>query len=1118
MSVRFFSIMVLFSLSLFLTACGGDDNGGNGNRRAGLIDTSGVRQFGVGSSHACAVLKTGKLACWGGGDYGKLGDGEAINRRTPVEVALGEGRTARLVYAGWNHSCAIHDDGSLACWGQNHAGQLGVGDQMFKLVATEVNLGTGRTAKAVSLGWSHTCALLDDHSVQCWGGNPYGQVGDGTRGTNRQTPVSVNLGDGVKARGIGVGERHSCALLSDGKVACWGANSVGQLGDGSNTPSNAPVTVGIETGRSAVELAVGDFHACAILDDGSLVCWGGNSSGDLGIGTNTVSENSPVAVDLGEGRKAFGISAGRGHTCALLDDDSVKCWGRNRFGQVGDETIINRNTPTAVALGTGRPVRVGAGGHSSCALFDDDSLACWGNNDLGQLGTGEETFVVTPEALDTGDDTIAAIDGGLQHGCALFTDSDSNVTLKCWGGNGSGQLGLNDQTNRFRPTEITSTNTPTSISVGSSHTCAIFTFNTTDTLTCWGENEDGQLGLGGTNDRTVPTTVDLGTGKSPKAVSAGLKNTCAILNDDKIKCWGEGSSGELGNSDNNDSNTPVSVTLGDNTAKKISVGASHTCAILNDYSVACWGNNIVGQLGVGDNTARNEPTGVNLGTSRTATGISTGNNHTCALLNDKSVVCWGHNDLGQLGDRSWNNQNSPVSVPLGSGRSATAIHAKGFYSCAILDDGSLLCWGRNNYGQLGDGTTTNRNTPVAVDLGEGRTATAVGGGPNHTCAILDDESVKCWGDNHYGQAGVPTSHRGDQAGEMGENLKFVKFEQEEEKSLPEITLGLGFAYSCAMRDGRIRCWGLTSTGRLGVGTVSTQSCTDDDDNKQNCLKSPTLVNLGEGRLALKMGIGLSHSCALLDDGSSKCWGQGDFGQLGNGATGDRNVPVAVNLADGERAKAIIADNVNTCAILNDGSLKCWGYNAHGAVGDGTTNNRNNPVAIDLGEGKSASAVDVGSGYVCAILNDGSLKCWGHNGTGELGVDDTTNRNTPTKVTFADGKSVLSISLGSGHSCAILNDGSLFCWGINNHGQLGVGTNSNEVCTLYGDEYDCIKGPTEVDLGADRTASGITLGANHTCALLDNGSVKCWGKNASGQLGDKSNIRSQHPRCRGVAAE
>ena len=234
----------------------------------------------------------------------------------------------------------------------------------------------------------------------------------------------------------------------------------------------------------------------------------------------------------------------------------------------------------------------------------------------------------------------------------------------------------------------------------------------------------------------------------------------------------------MGNGATNDSNSPVAVTMGDSvTAEQISAGGEHTCAIFNDDKVYCWGENGLGQLGLGSTTDGNAPAAVDLGNSATATAIGTGRNHTCAILDDNSVKCWGDNDFGQLGDASTENRTSPVAVSLESGRTATAIHVKGDYTCAILDDGSLVCWGYNANQQLGDWTTTNRNTPQYVDLGEDRTATAIGGGTNHTCAILDDDSLKCWGDNRFGQTGIPTPHRGDQAGETGENLLLVDLDK-----------------------------------------------------------------------------------------------------------------------------------------------------------------------------------------------------------------------------------------------------------------------------------------------------------------------------------------------------
>ena len=763
----------LFPLILFLlfTACGGDDGGGNGKR--GTPVPSEARDIAVGDNHACAVLKTGKMVCWGYNASGELGTGNNINSATPVEVDWGEGESVVTLNAGSSHTCALLNDNTIQCWGSNLSGQLGDdGTSAYRNVPVEVDLGEGRTAVGISLGYFHTCALLDDGSLVCWGNNLSGQVGDGNSGNNLR-PTPVNLGSGVKARAVSAGRHHTCAILDDGKIVCWGGNGSGELGDGSTTDRLAPVQVNLASQRTATAITSGSKHVCAILDDGSLVCWGENDFGQLGDGTTT-NRNAPVAVDTGD-KNVVNISAGENHTCALLDDNSVVCWGVNLRGQLGDETIVNKSEPTAVNLGMGVVSAIDGGESSTCALFKDGSVACWGNNQHGQLGTGENDLLLSPQTVEIQDETVTAISGGSGYMCALFEDEDSLAIMKCWGRNNYGQLGSGDEMNRLNPANLSPTLPVTAFSAGASHVCVVTTL-TDSKLACWGRNNKGQLGTGNKTNQSSATNVNLGSNIIATAVSAGGLHSCAIVTNDKIKCWGLGSLGQLGNGASNDSSSPVSVTMGGSvTAEKISAGTLHTCAIFNDNKVYCWGENSSGQLGIGSTTAQNTPTVVNLGDSKTATAISAGNNHTCAILGDGSVKCWGSNDSGQVGDRSTTNRTSPVLVPLGSGRTATAIHAKRNHSCAILDDGSLLCWGLNEHGQLGDGTTTNRNTPVSPDLGESRTATKIWGGGSQNCALLDDESLKCWGNNHNGQAGLPTAHRGDQANEMGENLIFVDF-------------------------------------------------------------------------------------------------------------------------------------------------------------------------------------------------------------------------------------------------------------------------------------------------------------------------------------------------------
>ena len=251
------------------------------------------------------------------------------------------------IAAGLYHTCAIHDDGSVTCWGRGLQGQIGDGSSLSRYESPQISsLGSERTALNISAG-DHTCAILDDDSVSCWGLNDYGQLGDGTN-ANRNTPTNVsNLGNGKTAIAISAGGYHSCAILDDGTVTCWGAGTEGRLGDGTNTNRNTPAKISsLGDGRTATAISSGLWHTCVILDDGTVTCWGSNFAGKLGDGTNT-NRNTPTQTsNLGSGRTAVSITTGDIHTCAILDDGSVSCWGSNTYGQLGDGTTTDRNTPT----------------------------------------------------------------------------------------------------------------------------------------------------------------------------------------------------------------------------------------------------------------------------------------------------------------------------------------------------------------------------------------------------------------------------------------------------------------------------------------------------------------------------------------------------------------------------------------------------------------------------------------------------------------------------------------------------------------------------------------------------------------------------------------------------
>ena len=344
----------------------------------------------------------------------------------------------------------------------------------------------------------------------------------------------------------------------------------------------------------------------------------------------------------------------------------------------------------------------------------------------------------------------ASITAGRNHTCALL----STGAVKCWGSNSNGQLGDGTTANRLTPTAVTGLPSDvTAITTGRNHTCALLA---TDAVECWGYNPDGRLGDGSTIDRLTPTPVT-GLSSDVTAITGGTRHTCALLATGAVTCWGDNNVGQLGDNTTNDRHTPTPVTGLPSDVTAITAGTEHTCALLATGAVTCWGNNASGQLG--DNTTANQltPTPVT-GLSSDVTAISAGHFHTCALLTTGAVHCWGYNGNGQLGDGTTNDRHAPTPV-TGLSSGVTAITAETFHTCALLTTGAVHCWGYNGYGQLGDGTTTNQLTPTPV-TGLSSGVTAITAGRYHTCALLATGALTCWGDNTYGHLGDGTTiHR-----------------------------------------------------------------------------------------------------------------------------------------------------------------------------------------------------------------------------------------------------------------------------------------------------------------------------------------------------------------------
>jgi alpha-tubulin suppressor-like RCC1 family protein len=328
---------------------------------------------------------------------------------------------------GVEHTCALRSDGTIRCWGSNGSGELGDGSAVLHS-STPVSVSGISTATAISVGGYYSCALLAGGTVDCWGDNSLGELGDGTN-DNSSTPVPVSGITGATA--IASGRFHTCALIAGGAVRCWGDNEFGALGDGTTDGSSIPVAVSGLTGATAI--SSGDQHSCALFATGSVQCWGFNAHGALG---NSGTDDSSIPVDVVDMTDATALSAGGYHTCAIVGGGAVRCWGNNGFGQLGDGSNVSSAIPVDVSNVT-EAVGLSGGGQHTCAVIADGSIQCWGINEQGHLGRGTQTSSEPLPGSVTGITNAAAVSAGGVYTGALTTDA----TVDCWGYNSSGELG-----------------------------------------------------------------------------------------------------------------------------------------------------------------------------------------------------------------------------------------------------------------------------------------------------------------------------------------------------------------------------------------------------------------------------------------------------------------------------------------------------------------------------------------------------------------------------------------------------------------------------------------------------------------------------------------------------
>jgi alpha-tubulin suppressor-like RCC1 family protein len=826
----------------------------------------------------------------------------------------------------------------------------------------------------MSLGSSHSCFLLgSSQKVKCVGNRTASATGDqklligdepSDMGDNLPTPKMLQI---TSAQPLITSSNYysHCAIFDDGLTRCWGYSGHGQNGGSTATTGQIAGTTEIsffpipaDIGNPIVDLARkgnSDYHHCGLYLDGSVKCWGYNNEGQLGqnnniyYGSNFTTASLYSAPPISLGQAALKVETGYRHTCAILADKNVKCWGLNNFGQLGQEHTGNRGVATgemqAIPLidFTSDAVDLALGLYHSCALLASGQVTCWGRNSNGELGlqtnvtplvnygdeAGEIPSSLTPINLGTGR-TALKIDAGHYHTCALL----DNLTMKCWGYNNEGQLGQEDRIHRGAAVNSMGNNLPTvyfgpgvtiqDIYIGGNASCAVLT---TKELKCWGDNQNGQTGLGLLRTNNVGDAVnEMGPNLSSVNLGSGITDIHQL-------------SGPL-------------------------VG---TCAIVtqfNQKTMKCWGLNSNGVLGIEESSFGDEVSdlGVNLpnldfGTSKEIVSLTGGSDYNCVRFADGTAKCWGNNGNNVLGTNGsggasvgFGFQSMGVNLSYmipGSGVTIAKIFPSLYgntVTCGLFNSDTLTnalkCWGTGGYGVLGNDASTAYFIPSIqpINLGGGQTATDVAVGHYRVCAVLANGSVKCWGYNHVGQLGIgDLVNRGGTAGSMA--------------ALPTVNLGTsvlasqicaGIYHSCVTTTaGKVKCWGLNTSGQLGIGSIINKGEAPGDMGD-----ALPFVDLGTGRTVTKVTCGNYHTCALLDNKKVKCWGQNGSGHLGLGNTTATGLSPSqmgnnlafVNLGTNRQVLDIKTGGDHNCAVLHNNDIKCWGANSWGQLGLGNVSN------------------------------------------------------------------------------------------------------------------------------------------------------------------------------------
>jgi alpha-tubulin suppressor-like RCC1 family protein len=716
--------------------------------------------------------------------------------------------------------------------------------------------------------------------------------------------------------------------------------------------------------------------------------------------------------------------------------------------------------------------QIAAGTGFACALDETGERWCWGSNAHHQISETEELQIPYAIRVDR-DRNWELLEAGGEHVCGI-----AEGRLYCWGNNDRGQVSDQVSGDAREPYEITFDGAPatwTAVSAGSQTTCAIGDGK----LYCWGLNSRGQVGDGTMADRGSPTLVTGGI-DDWSSVAVVMQHTCAISFSRGVYCWGDNPYGQAG-AGTNPQLTPTQISdgAGPMLASSVAVSLDSACASKFDGTLVCWGNNGAGELGEAQMGQPQTSVPVSATTSTGWTQLQGARHYFCGVRSGETV-CWGASRFGGLGNGFWiQGGGDHVFAPV-QGTSGTTQLAIGWdtgqedlaLSCALAGT-DVLCWGDNRFGQLGTGAPTMELLPTAID-GE-HTWDDLQAGLDHACGV-DGDKLYCWGSTEFGAATAVFA--GGQGTRACDTTLDCDVPAPKELGFFAATattrVALGAYHSCAFHDAKITCWGDNRAGQL------VNNATPPPRNRDITAPggAPWTKVIQTGRFGQCGGYRVGASDAVA------CWGNvlgPRTGVMMMGPPFDANKGMAIGATSGGSLYDCILDATST--------LQCQGDNTYYEYGDNTMTAVTNLAPTTPARTYSAIATNTFSPTMCGVQLDGQVACWGQNDRGQTGAAMFgMPTQTPNIVTGLTGCS--AVAVGREHACAIC-DGAIHCWGDNRFGELGTGALDRDPSTLP----RMVMGPPSVGSWIQ-----IVAGTHFTCVRSDQGHAECWGFSPHSALG------------------